>query len=264
MVFAWLKPALPPLEVAVDSGTGPVVVLLHGIASTAVTFDFLVPLLTPNHRVIALNLYGHGNSPAPDLEYTVDDHVDSVRRTLRRLGIRRGFVLVGHSMGALIAARYAAQDSTAVTRLVMLSLAIYPPASALANPADKAQMGFYQQFYDYLKANPAFTALTAQAINALSPIPNIVTVSETGWEATRRSMTNVIQNQTTIADLALVDVPVDVVYGALDPFLVKRGLTAIEKLANVTTHRIEIADHVVRHDVARLIASIIDEATAGA
>jgi hypothetical protein len=85
----------------------------------------------------------------------------------------------------------------------------------------------------------------------------VVSVSEQGWAATKLSMTNVIQNQTTIADLALVNVPVDVVYGALDPFLVKRGLTAVEKLANVTTHRIDIADHVVRHDVARLIDGLL-------
>ncbi len=258
MPFALFGPSLPPLEVAVDEGTGPVVVLLHGIASSAVTFDFLVPLLSPRFRVVALNLYGCGNSPAPDLDYTVDDHVDSVVRTLKKLRIRGPIILVGHSMGALIAARFAAREvAPRCSRVVMVSPPIYPPAAALSNPVDKAQMGFYQAFYDYLKANPDFTSMTAQALNALSPIPNVVSVNEQGWAATKLSMTNVIQNQTTIADLALVNVPVDVVYGALDPFLVKRGLTAVEKLANVTTHRIDIADHVVRHDVARLIDGLL-------
>jgi pimeloyl-ACP methyl ester carboxylesterase len=91
---AFLKTRIPTLEVAIDEGKGPVVVLLHGIASSAVTFEKLVPVLTKRHRVIALNLLGCGKSPAPDIEYTTNDHVESVRNTLLRLGIIGRFTLL--------------------------------------------------------------------------------------------------------------------------------------------------------------------------
>ena len=66
----------PLLHVAIDEGEGPIVVLLHGIASSSVTFENLVPLLTPTRRVIAIDLLGFGASPAPaDSEFTVEDHV---------------------------------------------------------------------------------------------------------------------------------------------------------------------------------------------
>ncbi|TFC04855.1 alpha/beta fold hydrolase [Cryobacterium adonitolivorans] len=78
----------PQLFVQTDTGTGPVVILVHGIASTAVTFRKVVPLLAPGHRVIAVDILGHGASPAPpDCEYTLDDHVSGVRR---RTGWRSG------------------------------------------------------------------------------------------------------------------------------------------------------------------------------
>ena len=249
---------IPTLEVAIDEGHGPVVVLIHGIASTAVTFENLVPLLTPRHRVIAINLLGCGNSPAPDeLEYTVDDHVEAIRRTLIRRRVWRPFTLVGHSMGGLIGARFASSYGRWVRRLVMAGAPIYPPLKSVTNPVERAQLGFYQTFYDYLKANPQFTGMTAQALNALSPIKNVIQVTERGWEATKRSMTNVIQGQSTLTDLTLVSSPVELVYGTLDPFLSKVGTDAASRIDHVTAHPVDLVDHVIRPPMAKVIADLI-------
>lgn len=249
---------IPTLEVAIDEGRGPVVVLLHGIASTSVTFDNLVPLLTPKHRVIALNLLGCGNSPAPaELEYTVDDHVEAVRRTLIKRRVWRPFTLVGHSMGGLIAARFASVYGRWVKRAILAGAPIYPPVKTVANPVERAQLGVYQAIYDYLKANPQFTSLTAGALNALSPIKNVIQVTERGWEATKRSMTNVIQGQSTLTDLTLVSSPVELVYGTLDPFLSKAGTDAASRIANVTAHPVDLVDHVIRPPMATVIANLV-------
>lgn len=255
--MALFSSRIPSLEVARDEGRGPVVVLLHGIASTSVTFDLLVPLLTPHFRVIAINLLGCGNSPAPDIEYTVDQHVEAVRKTLFRKGIIFPFTLIGHSMGGIISARFAARFGSWVKRLVMVGTPIYPPPSTTLNPLNRAQLGFYTEMYNYLKANPVFTGMTAQALNALSPIKNIISVTERGWEATKRSMTNVIQGQTTLTDLTLVDVPVDLVYGTIDPFLSKKGTLAASKLPNVTARPVDLVDHVIRPPMAAVIATIL-------
>lgn len=250
---------VPPLEVAFDEGKGPVVVLVHGIASTAVTFDKLAPLLTPHFRVIAINLLGCGNSPAPDIDYTVDQHVESLRKTLLRRGVLRPFTLIGHSMGGLISARFSATYGWWVRRLVLVGTPIYPPRETVINPIERAQLGFYNDFYNYLKANPVFTSMTAGALNALSPIPNIISVSERGWEATKRSMTNVIQGQSTLSDLALVRAPVDLVYGTLDPFLSKVGTNAAARLPGVTARPVDLVDHVIRESMAKRIAEFLTE-----
>ena len=248
---------IPSLEVSRDEGRGPVVVLVHGIASTAATFDLLVPLLTPHFRVIAVNLMGCGGSPAPDIDYTVDDHVESIRKTLFRKGIFLPFTLIGHSMGGIIAARFTARFGNWVKRLVLVGVPIYPPATATLNPLDWAQLGFYTELYNYLKANPVFTAQTAKAINRMSPIKEVVAVTERGWEATKRSMTRVIQSQETLTDLTLVHVPVDLVYGTNDPFLSKKGTTAAARLPNVTAWPVSRADHLVRPPIAKLIMRVL-------
>jgi len=250
-------PRIPVLEVAVDEGRGPVVVLVHGIASTAATFDLLVPLLTPHFRVVAVNLMGCGNSAAPDIDFTVDDHVESIRKTLFRKGIFRPFILVGHSMGGIIAARFAARYGNWVRRLVMVGTPIYPPASATLNPLDWAQLGFYTELYNHLKANPVFTAQTAKVINRMSPIKDVISVTERGWESIKRSMTNVIQGQETLADLTLVRVPVDLVYGTNDPFLSTKGTAAAARLSNVTSWPVSLVDHLVRPPIAKLITRLL-------
>lgn len=249
---------IPVLEVPVDEGRGPVVVLVHGIASSSVTFEKLIPLLTPNHRVIAVNLLGCGKSPAPlDIDYTVEDHVDALRRTLIRRGVFRRFTLVGHSMGGIISARFATMYGAWLRRVVLVGTPIYPPLNTVLNPVDRAQLGFYQQFYDYLKANPVFTGMTAAAINAISPIKHIIDVSERGWEPMRRSMTNVIQGQTTLTDLTMVKVPVELVFGTIDPFLSKKGTEAAARIGPVTAHPVDRVDHVIRDRMAKVIARLV-------
>jgi hypothetical protein len=78
------------------------------------------------------------------------------------------------------------------------------------------------------------------------------------WEAVRLSLQNSIESQTTISDIAAVRVPVDVVYGALDPFLFSGGLRIVEQMRHVTMHRVEANDHLVRRRLARAVVAVID------
>jgi pimeloyl-ACP methyl ester carboxylesterase len=248
---------IPALEIAYDEGRGPIVVLVHGIASSAVAFENLRPLLTKHFRVIAVNLLGCGNSPAPDIDYTTEQHVAALRSTLLRRGIIAPFTLVGYSMGGLISARFTAKYPWWVKRLVLVGTPIYPPMETVANPIDRAQLGLYNDFYNYLKANPTFTAISADAVNALSPIKNMLVLTERSWDATKRSMTNVIQRQTALADLSLIRVPVDLVFGTIDPFLSKLGTTAATRLPNVTAWPVDLVDHVIRPPLAKVVAGLL-------
>ena len=68
---------------------------------------------------------------------------------------------------------------------------------------------------------------------------------------------NLVESQTTISDLAAVKVPVEVVYGALDPFLTLAGMRIVEQLRGVTVHRVEANDHLVRKRLAKVVAAAI-------
>jgi pimeloyl-ACP methyl ester carboxylesterase len=232
--------------------------MIHGIASSSVTFERLVPLVEPYHRVIAIDLLGFGESPAPeDAEYTIDEHTAALARTLHALRLREPFVLVGHSMGALIASRYAAIHRGEVTKLVLISPPIYLPTATIGAAGSRTAMDLYFRTYEYLRENKEFTMRAAARLSLLSPIKNLLDVSERNWRAFALSLQNSIETQTTLSDLAEVRVPVELIYGSLDPLLAPAGIKIVSQLRNVTAHRVDGGDHVIRNRLARVVATAI-------
>lgn len=245
-----------------DSGTGPAVVLVHGIASSPSTFQHVVPLLASGHRLIAVDLLGFGASPAPaDARFTLEEHVEALERTLRRRRIG-AFVLVGHSLGALIAARYAATHRSQVVGLVLVSPPIYLPPAAFGAPLDRAAMQAYLDAYGFLRRNKAFTIRNASLLARLAPIRGVLDIDDENWTAFTGSLQHAIETQTAVSDIASVSMPVHVVYGTLDPFLVPAGLRIVEQMRHVTTHRVNGGDHVIRKRAARVVAAAVASLTA--
>jgi pimeloyl-ACP methyl ester carboxylesterase len=107
-----------------DTGTtdGPVVLLLHGLASDADTWDLALDALAAHGmRAIALDLVGHGESDKPgEWAYLLDDFALSVRDFLDAMGIDQA-VVCGHSFGGAIAVHFAAQFRSRVSHLVLVS-----------------------------------------------------------------------------------------------------------------------------------------------
>jgi len=88
-------------------GNGRLVLLLHGLASTAHIWDFVAPLLAKRHRVLALDQRGHGLSAKPDDGYDYATVASDALAFLDHLGAPSAIV-VGHSWGASVAIELAA------------------------------------------------------------------------------------------------------------------------------------------------------------
>lgn len=116
------------LSVSIRDGEGPTLVLLHGLTDCADSFRLLMPHL-PGYRLIAPDLRGHGRSVRTGA-LTVPAFADDLSQMLDRLELR-DVTVVGHSMGAMIAAELAALRRDAVARLVLLSGALRPSNPAL-------------------------------------------------------------------------------------------------------------------------------------
>ena len=180
----------------------------------------------------------------------VEEHVEAIRGTIRSLRLRAPFTLVGHSLGSLLSSRFAARYPAQVSHLVMVSPPIYPMLAEVSNRLERAQLSAYLRAYEYLRANKTFTIANAARIGRLLKITNIFEISERNWDAFVKSLQNCIESQTTVSDLAEVQVPVDVVYGSLDQFIAAATMRVIERLRNVTVHRVEVNDHLVRPRLA--------------
>ena len=90
------------------AGSGPTVVLLHGIGDSSATWAQVIPALAAKHLVIAPDLLGHGHSDRPRADYSVAAYANGLRDLLGMLGIPRA-TLIGHSLGGAVAMQFAYQ-----------------------------------------------------------------------------------------------------------------------------------------------------------
>jgi pimeloyl-ACP methyl ester carboxylesterase len=102
------------------AGSGPPVVLIHGITSTADTWAPAMRGLSREHTVIAPDLLGHGASAKPRGDYSLGAYASGVRDMLAALGHDR-VTVVGHSLGGGVAMQFAYQFPERTGRLVLVS-----------------------------------------------------------------------------------------------------------------------------------------------
>jgi pimeloyl-ACP methyl ester carboxylesterase len=117
-------------EPAPPGADGAPIVLIHCYLCSLEWWDELAPLLNEDHRVIRIDLLGHGGSEKPASGYSVEDQAGLVAGALNQLDVQ-GAVVVGQSMGASIAVALAEQSSQLVDRVVDISLAATNDASSL-------------------------------------------------------------------------------------------------------------------------------------
>jgi pimeloyl-ACP methyl ester carboxylesterase len=97
--------------------TARTIVLLHCYSCSLHWWDRLAPLLARKHRVVRIDLLGHGGSQKPSSGYEITDQAALVGGALDQLDVQ-GAVVVGHSMGFSVATELASQATQLVDRLV--------------------------------------------------------------------------------------------------------------------------------------------------
>jgi pimeloyl-ACP methyl ester carboxylesterase len=100
-------------------GTGPAILLIHGMAGSSRTWKDVLPLLARNYTVIAPDLLGHGESAKPLGDYSLGAFASGLRDFLSVLGIER-VTVVGQSLGGGVAMQLAYQHPEICERLVLV------------------------------------------------------------------------------------------------------------------------------------------------
>ena len=104
----------------VEAGSGPVLLLIHGMAGTYENLGSVIEPLAQRHTVIAPDLPGHGSSEPGGGDYSLGSLAAVLRDLLITLGHDRA-TLVGHSLGGGIAMQFAYQFPEMTERLVLVS-----------------------------------------------------------------------------------------------------------------------------------------------
>lgn len=109
------------LNVGIDEGQGPPLVLLHGWPQDSTMWRHAVPGLRERFRCLALDLRGLGRSPAPPSGYDKPQLAADVLHTLDGLGVER-FRVMGHDWGGVVTQLLAASAPERVERAVVLDV----------------------------------------------------------------------------------------------------------------------------------------------
>ncbi len=149
------------------AGSGPVVVLIHGIGDNSSTWDSTIKLLARTHTVIAPDLLGHGLSDKPRADYSVAAFANGVRDLLWVLGHEQ-VTVVGHSLGGGVAMQFCYQFPRMVGRLILVAAG---GVTTDVSPALRAvSLPFAPQLLNALRLPGALSALrSVSAVIASTP-----------------------------------------------------------------------------------------------
>jgi pimeloyl-ACP methyl ester carboxylesterase len=260
-ILNYLRP-IQPLNVAYDRGgkRRPVIILLHGVAATSRTWDPLINILDmKKFRVIAIDLLGFGESPKPiDCEYAVEDHIRYLRKTIKKLKIRKPYRIVGHSMGSIIAARYCRYYPDGIKEVYLLSLPLYFKNIELHNALSIRHTNLYLGLYESLANKKNFTINVSKYLRKMLKIGDGIDVNEANWNSFRLSLKNTIINQDTYDDISNLSIPVNVIYGDLDQFIVKSNISKLSIFENVKITKISLVDHSISPRYAQKLARMLN------
>lgn len=118
--------------------SGSPIVLIHCFTCAINYWNKMMPALAREHRVIAIDLLGHGGSEKPSSGYSIPNQADLVAQALAKLGVSNAEV-VGHSLGGAVAVALAQQSPALVNRVFIVDT---PPTHEDSDLGLVAKLGF--------------------------------------------------------------------------------------------------------------------------
>lgn len=256
----WHKTLRRPYRLAqtIEEGAGQTVVLLHGIGRNGKVWDHVVEQLkavSEDLRVVSFDLLGFGDSPTPEwIDYTADDHANAVIASLNKLRTKHPVVIVGHSMGCLVAVRVARLRPDLVRHLILYEMPLYKGLPETLSYRWRIEL--YMRLFEWLKKYPlSFSEQAKQRTEWLTRRVVGTDVDHDSWVPYLKSLENTIINQNTAEDIKLLEMPMDVIYGSLDILVIRGEEKQIfgKDAPHVTIHKVN-SRHTISTRAGKFIA----------
>ncbi len=175
-----------------DEGSGsPPLVFVHGIGSNARFWSPQVKHFRRRHRVLAVDLRGHARSDSPEQPYTIRGFADDLAWVCAELALERP-VVIGHSLGGLVALELAATRSAAVAAAALIDSVLLPGADRaevveelIAALRGEAPAAALRAYFEHFFTQDDDSASTAWVLDEAAKTPPHVTSSI--WEESLRT-----------------------------------------------------------------------------
>lgn len=233
------------------------VVLLHGLGCTHEVWEPLKPKLPHTVNVISLDLLGFGDSPKPAFSaYSNVVQAQSIIRTLRKLSVTEDLIIIGHSMGSLVAIELAKKKPSWIRHMFLCGPPIYRP---------RAEDSQYQDQEKILKKLYSLTAMTfednskavveaAAVLKGLGLTPRSIELTSETIKPYIASLRTSILQQNTYTSAQTVTVPTAFYYGRFDPLVIHDNIVNIaHNNPHITTKRF-LSSHELSGSYLRRIA----------
>ncbi|MDB5165600.1 MAG: hypothetical protein JWM00_490 [Candidatus Saccharibacteria bacterium] len=228
------------------------VLFIHGIGNSGDAWSEVIAHLPSDIRVITIDLLGFGDSPHPSWAlYNAKTQANSVLATLFKLRLTGPIVVVGHSLGALVAVEMAKRYPLLVKSLILCSPPFYQidDVKTLLPRSDKVLRRLYASIRAYPEQFMRLAAFAAR-YNLINKSFNLTEENVDSFMAALEAM---IINQTSLHDVQKLRMPVKIIKGTLDPFVVGKNLRLIAK----NRPNIQLRTIVAAHEVTGLFVPAV-------
>ena len=249
---------------------GSPIVLIHCFSCAINWWDAMVPILERDHRVIAMDLLGHGGSEKPDSGYTPPGQARVVGEALQRLRVRDATV-VGHSLGGSVTAALVEQSPELVGRAVIIDM---PPDNSYGDLGFIAGLAFQPLIGPALwRIKPDFSVRDGLGV-AFAPgydvpdtfVEDVKRMTYTAYDDSPGGIDDFLADEPLDQRMAAAGKPLMVLMGAEEQVVndPQRALDQYKAaLPSAETHLIAGAGHSPNVERPALTAKLIDRFSAG-
>lgn len=234
------------------------VVFIHGIGNSGDAWKKVIDRLPRDVRIITIDLLGFGKSPSPSWAvYSAKTQANSVLATYLKLRITTPIIIVGHSLGSLVAIEMAKRYPMLVESLILCSPPLYDTSEqgSILPKSDKLLRELYVSAQKY---PDDFVRLSAFAMK-YNLINESFNVTADNVESYMAALEASIVNQTSYVDAYELTTPTTILRGTLDPLVVAKNLKKLAKLNPAITLRTVAAAHEVKGAFVPAVVKTIDQ-----
>ena len=202
----------------------------------------MAALLPSDVRIVAVDMLGFGRSPKPKwVTYNISVQAKSVAHALVRMKLLQRPTVVGHSMGALVAIKLARRYPLVLKQLVLCGPPLYKSTAEEWVGWEKVLKDLYRVVMKY----PDQFQKIAPIAEKLGIVSHAFNVKGELSKVYMAALESSIINQSSLDDIRKLRLPINIIYGALDPVVIGAYMTQLEReKQNITVKRL-----VVGHEI---------------
>lgn len=235
------------------------ILFIHGIGNTGDAWQDVIDMLPKDIKVVSIDLLGFGDSPAPSWAlYNAKTQARSVLATYLKLRIVSPVIIVGHSMGALVAIEVAKRYPLLVSSMILCSPPLYDAMNIKSAKRIKSDRVLKRLFASVQNHPEEFMKISAIAMK-YKLVNKSFNVTKDNVNSYMAALESMIINQTSLSDAEKISVPTTIIRGTLDPFVVGSNLKKLVKTNKNIHLKTVVAGHEIKGRYVKPVLKVIQD-----